>query len=204
VYQQFHVFWFEHLTDQRALGMSMRVERASLEQVKYPSLSVDPSSCNYLKSLLCHTHRLLVISLVYRRKLNMKTFGLCKPSGQMLLWFTFHIFLCLTFVSACRFKNGLSHSRRGRIQGRSVNKVIHCYHIGCHFSCLFIEQLSTDLSIRLLFENLNHLLCLFFRLGRENIQTTARGGGEEASEERKEERKEGKCNRQSVSNINLI
>jgi hypothetical protein len=38
----------------------------------------------------------------------------------------------------------------------------------------------------------------------ENIQTTARGGGEEASEERKEERKEGKCNRQSVSNINLI
>jgi hypothetical protein len=56
----------------------------------------------------------------------------------------------------------------------------------------------------LLFENLNHLLCLFFRLGRENIQTTARGGGEEASEERKEERKEGKSNRQSVSNINLI
>jgi hypothetical protein len=28
-----HVSWFKYLTDQRALGMSMRVERASLEQV---------------------------------------------------------------------------------------------------------------------------------------------------------------------------
>jgi hypothetical protein len=83
VYQQFHVFWFEHLIDQKALGMSMRVERASLGQVKYPSLSVDPSSCNGLESLVCHI-RMLVISLVYHRKINMKICGLCKRSGQIL------------------------------------------------------------------------------------------------------------------------
>jgi hypothetical protein len=31
----FHGLKFKYLTDQRALGMSMRVERASLEQVGY-------------------------------------------------------------------------------------------------------------------------------------------------------------------------
>ena len=33
LYYHDHVLWFQHLTDQRALGMSMRVERSSLEQV---------------------------------------------------------------------------------------------------------------------------------------------------------------------------
>jgi hypothetical protein len=55
LYYHDHVSWFEHLTDQRALGMSMRVERASLEQVGhlafcvvYLHLHLKVSSCIYI------------------------------------------------------------------------------------------------------------------------------------------------------------
>lgn len=53
LYFHLHVFQFKHLADQRALGMSMRVERASLEQVEHLSLCVSDLDLQFeIKNLM--------------------------------------------------------------------------------------------------------------------------------------------------------
>jgi hypothetical protein len=153
-YHQFHALFFEHLTDQRALGMSMRVERASLEQVKYLSFVCWPEFMQWFK--ITRSFRFIMFWLFhwFILAINMIICRLYKPSGQMFLWLPsiyfnaehFRLQVQKRFESLKKRKDPGTFSE----QGDTMRK----RHIGCHFSCL-VEQLcgqSTDLSTRLLFE----------------------------------------------------